>query len=70
MSVYPIEWHETTLATRKASLVRKYAELARLNAEIKRDEDEILFRQEQIDEAKRRGLAGFDNEKLLKKKAR
>jgi hypothetical protein len=67
MSAMPVEWHEEFLKNATSSLTKKRWELERLEAEVKRDAENLKFRGEQIAEAKRRGLTAFDGERLLKK---
>jgi hypothetical protein len=68
MSTNSIEWHEKCLVAATASLDRKRTELARLTAEIERDTADLEFRARQIAEAKNRGMAAFDGDRLLKPK--
>lgn len=68
MSKMDIEWHEEcaanaerSVSTRRTTLVR---ELDRLIA----DEADVRFYREQIAEAKRRGVTGFDRERMMVKR--
>lgn len=64
----PIAWHEECLGNMRHTLKRLQATVAAAEADRDALANELLFRAEQIDEAKRRGMAEFDNEKLLVKR--
>lgn len=63
-----IEWHEASLKNMERSWKheRQRAEMA-MEA-VKRGEGQVAFYQSQIDEAKRRKLTAFDDERLLVKR--
>jgi hypothetical protein len=65
-----IEQHEECLRNFSASRDRYVKERDRLNLEIIKMTDEIIFRLKQIDEAKKRGLIEFDGDRLLVKRER
>ena len=65
----PIAWHESCLANSKAWLKEKEEELARTQAEVDRNREDIRKCEEQVSEAKRKGLDGFDRDRFGKTKA-
>lgn len=64
----PIEWHETNLVNRKASLEAIQRQIDKLEANKKRCVEEITFLEEQIQTAKKQKKIEFDSEKYLIKK--
>ena len=68
MTVFPISWHRQNLVNIRAHLTARRAELSRLQDTIARIESDVVFAEQQLSEASRRGLSGFDPEKLLKPK--
>lgn len=62
-----ISWHEECLKNIKSSLGRKKQELASLQAEVDRYEQNVFIYSWQIKEAKRKGKDGFDQDKFGKK---
>ncbi len=63
-----IEWHERNLANFNQSLNAKYHEESRIRDEVRRMEDELVFRRHQIAEAKKRGKKSFDGERFCVKR--
>lgn len=62
----PLAWHESTLATYRDNYKREKAMLERKFADLARWEADILVWEMQLEEAKARGLDGFDRERFLK----
>lgn len=65
---FPLEWHRECLANHRATISRQQVELERLKAEVQRSVVEAEFYAVQIEEAERRGMDGFDKDRLLIKK--
>lgn len=64
----PIEWHEKCLENNKKSLLEDEAILQIMMGKINRLRCRIEKYQRQIEEAKRKGISGFDNEKFMRNK--
>ena len=65
---HDIAWHENCLKNSKATYDREFKQFENERERLLRWEKELLFLQEQIKEAKRRGKAEFDEEKFMKTK--
>ena len=64
-----IKWHEECLKNMLASLARDDDEVSRLQSYADRLRDDCNVLEIQIAEAKRRGMDGFDADRLLKRRA-
>lgn len=67
--VQSVAWHEERLANVRQTLEREKEGLARLQSRIEQIEADVLLLNAQIAEAKRRGIAGFDADRFLKKRS-
>ena len=65
-----VEWYEKMLENKQAFYERRQNEAARLQKDVAICGQEILFLAEQIAEAKRRGMTGFDCDRLLVKRTK
>jgi hypothetical protein len=63
-----VEWYEDCLVNNRSSVERLHQELERLQERVKRAEEELAFRELQIQEAKRLKKTEFDSESFLKSK--
>lgn len=61
----PISWHEKCLDSSKTHLNRDLQDLESLQNKIRRQQALVRFREQQIAEAKRRGLKAYDETRLL-----
>jgi hypothetical protein len=61
-------WHEGCLRNRKISYQRQVEELERLKARVEQSRIDCVRYEEQIIEAKKRGLDGFDQDRFMKNK--
>ncbi len=68
MAKMAIDWHRSKLANRNIGIWDKERRLASLKAEIERDTKEADHLADQIIEATRRGLDGFDRDRFFKAK--
>jgi hypothetical protein len=68
MSTEPIAWHRECLKNMTAHLERYRKEAARLVAEMESLERRVTFYADQITTAEARGMAAFDQERLLVKR--
>ena len=68
MAKNPIDWHRRGLASLSASLAEREAKLARQIADMERTRAARDLLRRQIAEAERRGLDGFDADRLLIKR--
>ena len=62
---FPIDWHENCLQNLKNSLSEAEQRFRRERAKLDKLEADVVFYQNQIDEARRRKLDGFDSDRLL-----
>lgn len=65
MGKFSLEWHRNCLKNMEAHLAREEQVLIRANAAIVRTRERVDFTRNQIAEAERRGLDGFDADRLL-----
>lgn len=70
MSKQTIAWHEEGLKNWAAHLVRIREGITRQEEAYQHSFAEFSFECAQVAEAKKRGLAGFDEDKFMKKKVR
>ena len=63
-----MDWHRESFRHQSASLERRRKEAAQLAVAIKLREQEVTFYAEQIAEADKRGLDGFDADRLMVKR--
>ena len=65
----PIAWHQECLSNHGRHLTEKRKsvanDIARLQRELADSEQRYRFLERQIEEARKRGMAGFDSERLL-----
>ena len=69
MSKMSVKWHQDCLGNMVRHVGESRAKLARLQAEVQRDELAIEFRQRQIDTALYEGKKEFDGDKYLKNRS-
>jgi len=67
---FKLSWHEENLKSFLIFLSGKFEERQKLDVELGRLKDELLFRRHQINEAKRQGKVDFDPEKFCIKRAK
>lgn len=65
---FPLSWHKTNNENSKNYLALREAELARLSNALGRLRADVRFREQQIEEAERRGLDKFDADRFLRKR--
>ena len=65
-----VEWFKATLSQSMQNAEAKRKEIERLQADLKRHEEENLFRAKQIEEAEKRRMVEFDADRLLVKKSK
>lgn len=61
-----IEWHEECLNNHRNNLIRMEEELKRMKENFERSMNDYMFHEQQVEEAKKKGMDGFDGEKFLK----
>jgi hypothetical protein len=66
VSKQPIAWHEECLNNQRHSYERRLVELDRLQGEVERFRIAVTIYEQQIAEAKRRGMEGFDRDRFMK----
>lgn len=64
----PLDWHRECLSNNLKHLTSEQATLHRVREAVKRDQQDCNFYRDQLIEAERRGLDGFDRERFMKKK--
>lgn len=62
----PLEWHKQCLVNQMRNLQEKEQHLARMVDDVLRNRKMVEFSTSQVREAERRGLDGYDDERLLK----
>ncbi len=65
MTAMPLKWHEENLVNFKANAERERTALAERQRNLERWDADILFRERQIAEAKRKGKPSYDGERFL-----
>jgi len=65
MTMQIVEWHEKALGGLTQYAIKLQDEIASKQVQLESMKKEIALRTLQIEEAKRRGLQKFDDEKLL-----
>ncbi len=68
MSKMPLSWHKQNLENQIIHFSHEEEQVARALRDLERSRKQVQFAREQIEEAERRGLEGFDAERLLKGK--
>ncbi len=63
---FSISKHESHLTNAKASLAQEEARLAKMTMTVQRLRDQVEQYEQQIVEAKRRKLDGFDSDRFMK----
>lgn len=65
---FPISWHEECLKNAEYYLRQVRARALKCVADYRRQREEIRQQRAQLEEAKRRGLDGYDRERFMKKR--
>lgn len=65
-----LEWHRKCLNNSRSHLEEHKAELARRQQEIARHQAEVDFYAKQIEEAVKRGMDSFDEDRFLKQRSK
>lgn len=68
--IQTIQWHETALKNATEQLTFMREAIARAERDYARTLESCMFRRKQIDEARRRGMHGFDPDRLMVRKAK
>jgi hypothetical protein len=68
VSKFSIKWHEECFANSAASTEELRRNVARMTVELSRRAEALTFYASQIEEAKKRGMDGFDRDRLLVKR--
>jgi hypothetical protein len=68
MGKQSLEWHEEALSNTRAWLKNLIANRDRWQEDVNRGMRIVAFYEAQIEEARRRGMGGFDSERFLKSK--
>jgi len=69
MAKFNMDWHHSCFANVQNSLARERADVERRVNDLKKREADCKFYAEQIQEAVKRELDGFDRDRLLVKRA-
>lgn len=64
-----IQWHEECMANRRSYLLDCKKRLLRDIQAYRKSRQDIRFAEEQLEEAKRRKLPGYDNDRFLVKRS-
>ncbi|HEV7216858.1 MAG TPA: hypothetical protein VGP33_17260, partial [Chloroflexota bacterium] len=64
-----LAWHRESIINIRYSLDDRERQLARLSADVENMRERLAFYKAQLAEADRRGMDGFDNDKLLVKRS-
>lgn len=64
----PLEWHRQNCANSIESLAEKRRQIQRMQYDLERHEADVRFHEQQIAEATKRGLEGFDRDRFLVKR--
>lgn len=65
---FPISWHEECLKNSEDYLRKMRAWTLKYVADYRRQREAVRQRRAQLEEAKRRGLDGYDHERFMKKR--
>lgn len=63
---FPIAWHEQNLVNRAKHLANQEVTLLQMQRSVEAAREEYLFAEKQIEQAKAKGLDGFDSERFLR----
>jgi hypothetical protein len=63
---FAIAWHEQNLINRGKHLANQEANLLQMQKDVGAAREEYLFAEKQIEQAKAKGLDGFDSERFLR----
>lgn len=68
MSKFPIQWHEDCLRNWKHTLDKERERIERMQRNYEQQLTEWYCYEDQITEAKRRGVDGFDRDRFMKER--
>ena len=68
MAKMPMDWHKQSLLNSRISLATAERQVSRQMEAIQRQRERVEFYEQQVREAEKRGLDGFDGERFMKKR--